>query len=174
MKYARRNMGWLLVSAFVVGIDQATKLAVIENLALYQRIALLPMLDWVRLHNTGAAFSFLADASGWQNGFFALVALIVSVVILWWLASLPRKGRRVLSLGLVLVLGGAIGNVIDRLLYGYVVDFILLHYQSWSYPAFNIADSAITCGVILILYDGVILERRRAKKKAPRQHAGGA
>jgi len=171
---AGRNLWWLLVSVFVVFVDQVTKFAVVENMEYLQRIPLLSMLALQRLHNPGAAFSFLADASGWQNWLFMIVALVVSVVIMWWLASLPRSGRRVLALGLALVLGGAIGNVIDRVLYGYVVDFILLHYQSWSYPAFNMADSAITGGVVLILYDGVILERSRAKKKAPRHHAGGA
>ena len=86
-----------------------------------------------------------------------------SIAITCWLVGLPRQGRRVLALGLALVLGGAIGNVIDRMLYGYVVDFILIHYQSWSYPAFNVADSAITCGVVLIVFDGIVLERRRAR-----------
>lgn len=158
-----RNAWWLLVSAFVVVADQVTKTLVIENLTLYQRIPLLPILDLVRLHNTGAAFSFLADASGWQQWLFTTVAVVVSIVILFWLLKLPRAGRRVLALGLALVLGGAIGNVIDRTLYGYVVDFILFHYHAWSYPAFNIADSAISVGVALIIYDGVILERRRER-----------
>lgn len=157
-----RNALWLIVSACVVVADQATKILVIEHMTLYQRIPLIPILDLVRLHNTGAAFSFLADASGWQKWLFSGVAAVVSVAIVWWLLTLPRPGRRVLALGLALVLGGAIGNVIDRTLYGYVVDFILFHYQAWSYPAFNVADSAITVGVILILFDGLILERRRA------------
>lgn len=158
-----RNAGWLLISAIVIVADQVTKLAVIDNLTLYQRIPLLPVLDLVRLHNTGAAFSFLADASGWQKWLFTGVAIVVSIAILWWILTLPRKGRSVLAFGLALVLGGAIGNVIDRTLYGYVVDFILFHYEAWSYPAFNVADSAITVGVIFILYDGLILERRRAR-----------
>ena len=161
-----RNLWWVLVSVFVVVVDQWTKIAVVENLTLYQRIPLMPILDLVRLHNTGAAFSFLADASGWQSTLFMGVALVVSVLILVWLVSLPRQGRIVLGLGLALVLGGAIGNVIDRFLYGYVGDFILFHYQSWSYPAFNVADSAITGGVVLILYDGFILERRRESNSA--------
>ena len=158
-----RNAWWLLISAIVIVADQVTKLAVIDNLTLYQRIPLLPVLDLVRLHNTGAAFSFLADASGWQKWLFTGVAIVVSIAILWWILTLPRKGRSVLAFGLALVLGGAIGNVIDRTLYGYVVDFILFHYEAWSYPAFNVADSAITVGVIFILYDGLILERRRAR-----------
>ncbi len=161
-----RNAWWFVVSAIVVTADQLSKIAVIENMTLYQRIPVLPMLDLVRLHNTGAAFSFLADASGWQQWLFTGVAAVVSVVIVGWLLVLPRKGRATLALGLALVLGGAIGNVIDRMLYGYVVDFILFHYQAWSYPAFNVADSAITVGVVLILFDGVVLERRRARQTA--------
>jgi signal peptidase II len=156
-----RHIAWLSLSAGVVLIDQATKLLVIDALTLYQRISILPVFDLVRLHNTGAAFSFLADASGWQNELFTGVAAVVSLGITWWLLTLPAEGRRVLGIGLALVLGGAIGNIIDRVLYGYVIDFLLFYYKEWSYPAFNIADSAITCGVVLILYDGLILEKRR-------------
>jgi len=161
-----RHLGWLSLSLAVVLLDQITKWLVIDALTLYQRIPVLPVFDLVRLHNTGAAFSFLADASGWQNWLFTGVAVVVSVGIAWWLVTLPREGRRILSLGLALVLGGAIGNVIDRSLYGYVVDFLLFYYKDWSYPAFNIADSAITCGVVLILYDGLVLEKRRANPPA--------
>ena len=164
-----RNAWWFVLSFVTIIADQVSKLLVIENLSLYQRIPLMPVLDLVRLHNTGAAFSFLADASGWQNWFFTGVALIVSLVIIWWLMTLPRRGRIVLASGLALVLGGAIGNVIDRSLYGYVVDFILFYYNSWSYPAFNIADSAITVGVGLILFDGVFLERRRSREESGRE-----
>lgn len=152
---------WPVLSLVIVAADQLTKLMVIDNLTYLQRIPILSVLDLVHLHNTGAAFSFLAGASGWQNWMFAGVAIVVSGVIFWWLVKLPEGGRRVLSLGLALVLGGAIGNLIDRILYGYVVDFILFYYHEWSYPAFNIADSAITCGVALILFDGVVLERKR-------------
>lgn len=154
---------WLALSLVVVAIDQLTKLLITENLSLYQRVNVLPVLDLVRMHNTGAAFSFLADASGWQNWLFAGVAIVVSAALVWWLVSLPRSGQAVLALGLALVLGGAIGNLVDRVLYGYVIDFILWYYREWSYPAFNVADSAITCGVILILYDGLILEKRRKR-----------
>ncbi len=152
--------GWLLLSLAVVVLDQFTKLQITGSLDLYQRIAVLPFLDIVRLHNTGAAFSLLAEASGWQNWLFTGVAALVSIGILWWLTRLPRRGKRVLALGLALLLGGAIGNLIDRVLYGYVVDFILLYYGEWSYPAFNVADSAITVGVVLVLFDGLVLEKR--------------
>ena len=166
IRFEGSNAWWLLVSVFVVIVDQVSKAMVIENLTYLQRIPLMPMLDLVRLHNTGAAFSFLADQSGWQQWLFTGVAVVVSIAIVWWLLTLPRAGRVTLALGLSLVLGGAIGNVIDRTIYGYVVDFILLHYKSWSYPAFNAADSAIVVGVILILYDGLILERGRARDQA--------
>lgn len=158
-----RHALWLGVALGVVLADQVSKWFVIDALTLYQRIPVLPIFDLVRLHNTGAAFSFLSDASGWQNWLFTGVAIAVSAGIVGWLVTLPRDGRRVLGFGLALVLGGAIGNVIDRSLYGYVVDFLLFYYKEWSYPAFNIADSAITCGVILILYDGLVLEKRRTE-----------
>jgi signal peptidase II len=161
MKMTSRVL-WPLFSLFIVAADQLTKVMVIDNLTYLQRIPILPVLDLVHLHNTGAAFSFLADASGWQNWLFGGVAIVVSGVIFWWLINLPERGRSVLSMGLALVLGGAVGNLIDRILYGYVVDFILFYYHEWSYPAFNIADTAITCGVVLILFDNVILERRRS------------
>ena len=160
----RRSMRWLLVSLAVIVLDQITKFIVVEQLSLYQRVPILPWFDLVRLHNTGAAFSFLADAPGWQNWLFLGVAVTVSIGIVWWLTRLPRTGHGVLALGLSLVLGGALGNVIDRLLYGYVVDFLLFYYRDWSYPAFNVADSAITCGVVLILFDGLVLEKRRAAR----------
>jgi len=156
------HLFWFGVSASVILIDQLTKWLVIDALTLYQRIPILSVFDLVRLHNTGAAFSFLSDAGGWQHWLFTGVAIIVSIGIVGWLVTLPREGHRVLGLGLALVLGGAIGNMIDRLLYGYVVDFLLFYYEAWSYPAFNVADSAIFCGVILILYDTFFLERRRS------------
>ncbi|RMF96495.1 MAG: lipoprotein signal peptidase [Gammaproteobacteria bacterium] len=156
-----RTFWWLGLSALIVLGDQLSKQAIVDHLALYQRQPVLPFFDLVRLHNTGAAFSFLAGAAGWQNRFFMAVAVVVSVALVWWLATLPRKGRGVLALGLALVVGGAIGNLIDRALYGYVIDFLLFYYREWSYPAFNVADSAISCGVALILFDGLVLERRR-------------
>ncbi len=153
---------WLIVSLVVVAVDQFTKMMVTDSLTLYQRVSVLPFIDIVRLHNSGAAFSFLAGASGWQRWVFTGVAVMVSAGLLWWLLHLPRKGKGVLALGLALLLGGAIGNLIDRVVFGYVVDFILVYYREWSYPAFNIADSAISCGVALVLFDGVVLEKRAA------------
>jgi signal peptidase II len=155
---------WLLLSFAVVVADQLTKLQVMDSLALYQRVPVLPFLDLVRLHNTGAAFSFLAGASGWQNRLFTGVAVVVSAGVLWWLVRLPARGKRWLALGLALLLGGAIGNLIDRLAHGYVVDFVLVYWGEWSYPAFNVADSAITVGVVLVLVDELFLERRRTAR----------
>lgn len=155
---------WLIVSALVIAADQFTKMLIMDALTLYQRLPVLPFLDIVRMHNSGAAFSFLAGASGWQRWVFTGVAVAVSSGLLFWLVRLPRRGKSVLALGLALLIGGAIGNLIDRLIFGYVVDFILVYWREWSYPAFNIADSAITCGVILVLFDGLVLERRSPER----------
>jgi len=158
---ARRWYLWLLLSLFVVLLDQYTKLLVVREMELFDRIPVLPFFDLVRLHNPGAAFSFLAGASGWQTWLFTAIALVVSAGIVWWLEQL-RRDQLVLALGLALILGGAIGNAIDRVAYGYVVDFLLLYYQDWSWPAFNVADSAIFAGVVCVLIDGLVLERRRS------------
>lgn len=156
-----RAWRWLLLTAGVIALDQYTKRLVVENMAPFDRHPVMPFFDLVRLHNTGAAFSFLADAGGWQNTFFTVVAVIVALVILFWLARLP-PGRVAVPMGLALVLGGAMGNLVDRLAHGYVVDFVLLYYDRWSYPAFNVADAAITGGVILLLIDTFFLEKRRS------------
>jgi signal peptidase II len=159
--FANPAWPWLLVSVVVVMLDRWTKVLVTDRFQLFERLPVAPYFDLTRLHNTGAAFSFLASASGWQNWFFAAVALAVSALLLWWLVHQPA-GRIVAPLGLSLVLGGALGNLWDRLAQGYVVDFVLLYYERWSFPAFNVADSAITVGVILLLLDGFLLEPRRA------------
>ncbi len=156
----RPGAWWLLVSVVVVAVDQYTKRLITANFELFDRVPVLPFFDLIRLHNTGAAFSFLANASGWQNWFFTGVAVVVSGLILWWFFRQPA-GRIVVPLGLVLVLGGAIGNLIDRVQHGYVVDFFLFYYDRWSFPAFNVADAGITVGVALLLFDGFFLEGRR-------------
>ncbi len=156
----RPSLNWFLLTVAVIVVDQYTKRLITARFELFDRVAVLPFFDLVRLHNTGAAFSFLANASGWQNWFFTGVALLVSGLILWWFFRQPPE-RIVVPLGLVLVLGGAIGNLIDRIQHGYVVDFFLFYYERWSFPAFNVADSAITAGVMLLLVDGFFLEGRR-------------
>jgi signal peptidase II len=168
----KASLRWLALSVFIIVADQISKMMVVEYLTLYQRINLLPIFDLVRLHNTGAAFSILADAGGWQNTMFTVLAFVVSAGIILWQWQLPAKNHRVLATGLALVLGGAIGNVIDRVMHGYVVDFILFYYQSWSWPAFNVADTAISCGVILIAIDGLFLERKRGGRRESDQSSG--
>jgi signal peptidase II len=143
---------WLWLSLAVVALDQATKFLVTRFLELYDRVEVLPVLDFTLLHNTGAAFSILAGASGWQRNFFIVLGLLVSGVLVVWLWRLQR-GERLLPIALALIIGGAIGNVIDRVVLGYVVDFIHAHWGGAYFPAFNIADSAITVGAVLLMLD---------------------
>jgi signal peptidase II len=148
----RGASNWLWLSFFVVLIDQATKALVVGVVKMQSAIELLPILDIVYLENTGAAFSILAQASGWQRWFFILLALAVSVALMIWLRRI-RADQTVLAVGLALVLGGALGNVFDRVIHGFVVDFIYFHWRSWYFPAFNIADSAISIGAGCLLLD---------------------
>ncbi|MGZ5075770.1 MAG: signal peptidase II [Methylobacter sp.] len=141
---------WLWLSLLAVILDQASKLAVAGSMQLYESIPVMPFFKLTYVHNTGAAFSFLSDAGGWQRWFFAGLALVISAVIAVWLTRL-KKHETLLAVALALVLGGAVGNLIDRLAYGYVIDFLDVYYESWHWPAFNIADSAITLGVMLML-----------------------
>jgi signal peptidase II len=147
---------WLVVTALVIVLDWHTKALATENLELYRPVEIFPWLNMTLAHNYGAAFSFLSDAGGWQRWFFIVLASGVSVVLLVWLLRLPRA-EWITGLGLALILGGAIGNLVDRIQLGYVVDFIDVFYKDWHYPAFNVADSAITCGVILLLLDMLLL-----------------
>jgi signal peptidase II len=147
--HIRRNLlRWIPLSVMVAGLDQATKAWVTSLMMHGERIQVLPFFAWVRWHNDGAAFSFLASAGGWQRWFFIALALVFSVYVVWELARLSDRER---NLGWVygLILGGAVGNVIDRIMYGHVVDFVLLHYQQHIFPAFNVADSALFCGIVL-------------------------
>ncbi len=141
---------WLWLSILTVILDQISKLAIAANMQLFQSIQLMPSFNLTYVHNTGAAFSFLSEAGGWQRWFFAGLAIIISVVIAVWLARLSKQ-ETLLAIALSLVLGGAVGNLIDRLAYGYVIDFLDVYYETWHWPAFNVADSAITLGVILML-----------------------
>ena len=141
---------WLWLSLLAVILDQGSKLVIAGSMQLYQSIPIMPYFNLTYVHNTGAAFSFLSEAGGWQRWFFAGLAFVISIVIAVWLARL-KQHETLLAVALSLVLGGAIGNLIDRLAYGYVIDFLDVYYQTWHWPAFNIADSAITLGVILML-----------------------
>ena len=162
----RAALPWFVLSGAILIADQWTKSEVVDRLSLYERFAVLPMLDFIHLHNTGAAFSFLAGAGGWQRWFFIAIAVGVSGLITWWMTTIDVRRERVLMLGLALVLGGALGNLFDRVTLGYVVDFVLVYYGDWSFPAFNVADSSIFCGAVLIIFDGVFLERRRRPNEA--------
>jgi len=154
---------WLGVTALVLLLDAYSKALVSEALELYRPLEVFPWLNVTLAHNYGAAFSFLSDAGGWQRWFFVTLASAVSLVLLVWLLRLPRK-EWVTGLSLSLVLGGAVGNLVDRIRLGYVVDFVDVHVGGWHYPAFNVADSAITCGVILLLADALLLSRRRQRR----------
>lgn len=145
---------WIWLAVVVVVLDQLTKYIASTSLELFQPIAVMPMFNWTLMHNTGAAFSFLADAGGWQRWFFAIIAVVVSVVIVLWIKRLEQH-EKWQAIALALILGGAIGNVIDRVWLGYVVDFIQVYYQQWYWPAFNVADSAIFIGVMMIIIDSI-------------------
>lgn len=160
----------LLVSALIVSLDQASKRWMSSLLELCEpghceSITLLPVLQLTLLHNEGAAFSLLGDASGWQRWLFSGVALVVSVVLVVWILRL-RRGDWLLASGLCAILGGAVGNLVDRLLLGHVVDFIVVHYGHWFFPAFNLADSAITLGVALVFVDTLVVGRRDVYSRA--------
>ena len=147
---------WLWLVPPVVMADQLSKWLIAEYLELFSRIELLSMLGITRLHNTGAAFSFLANAGGWQRWFFVLLGAGVTVMILVWLRKLPSQGQGVLAAGFARVASGELGNVIDRGGHGYVLDFISVHYGDWYFPAFNIADIAITIGAGLLILDAAL------------------
>ncbi len=158
---------WLWLSILVVGLDQASKFWATVELQYAVPVHVMSSLNWFLAHNTGAAFSFLSEAGGWQRWFFVGLASIVSVVIVIWLKGLPRD-QKWLALSLALILGGAIGNVVDRAMYGYVVDFIQFYYVADScipgfyfngaqcnWPAFNIADMAIVGGAVIMIVEGL-------------------
>jgi len=156
---------WLLVSALVVALDMWTKDIASASLTLYRPVELTSWLNLTLAHNYGAAFSFLSDAGGWQRWLFTGLALVVTGVLLVWLLRLPANDK-LTAAALALIIGGAIGNLADRIKHGYVVDFIDVYYRDWHWPAFNLADSAITCGVILLLLDGLILSAARKSSAA--------
>ncbi len=141
---------WLLLALLVVVLDQLSKRMALAWLVPFEPMTLLPGCNLTLMFNTGAAFSFLAEAAGWQRWFFIALALTVGAVLLLWMRRLPA-GNLWMPLSLSLILGGALGNVIDRILYGHVIDFIDVYYRNWHWPAFNLADSAIVVGAALIM-----------------------
>ncbi|WP_421866899.1 signal peptidase II [Motiliproteus sp.] len=154
------GLGWLWLALLVLVLDQASKQLADAMLEYARPVTLLPVFDLTLLYNKGAAFSFLSDQGGWQRWFFSAVALGVGGYLLYWLSRTPRT-QRLLCVSLTLILGGALGNLIDRLLLGHVIDFISLHWQQYYYPAFNIADCAITVGAVLLIWDALFLEQHR-------------
>ncbi len=150
---------WLLLAAIVIVLDQYTKTLIVNHFQLHEGRYVTSFFNLVRAHNPGAAFSFLAGAGGWQRWFFTAIALAATVFIV---VMLRKQGdQRLFALALTLILGGAIGNAVDRLIHGYVVDFLQFHWGGWAFPSFNIADSAITLGAILLIVD----ELRRVMRR---------
>jgi len=144
---------WLALAALIVAADQLAKYAAVQNLGLNQTVAVTPFFNLVLVYNSGAAFSILSDAAGWQRALFIAIALIASAWIVFLLRKYPHQ--RLFALALSLVLAGAVGNVIDRILIGAVIDFLDFHALGYHWPAFNVADSAITCGAALLIWDAL-------------------
>lgn len=149
-------IGWLLVSVVIVVLDLWTKDIATQSLTLYRPVEVTSWLNMTLAHNYGAAFSFLSDAGGWQRWLFTGLASVVTVILVVWLFRLSAR-EKLTAAALGLIIGGAVGNLVDRINHGYVVDFIDVFYNDWHWPAFNLADSAITGGVILLLIDGLFL-----------------
>lgn len=150
---------WLWLSLLVVILDQVTKLWANTMLNFNDPVALLPFLNFRLLYNPGAAWSILADAGGWQRWFLSGLTVVISSFLLFWLFSLKRQQYWIAS-ALALIIGGAFGNLIDRIIYGYVIDFIDIYYQNWHWPAFNIADSAISIGAVMLVIDALLSSKK--------------
>jgi len=161
MKMTSNKMAffWLLMSTVVIALDLWTKGLATESLTLYRPVEVNGWLNMTLAHNYGAAFSFLSDAGGWQRWLFTGLASVVTLVLIIWLVRLPLE-EKFTGAALGLIIGGAIGNLVDRIRLGYVVDFIDVYYKTSHWPAFNLADSAITGGVILLLIDGLFLSNK--------------
>jgi len=145
---------WLWISILVIVLDQSTKLLADHFLHYQQPISIIPMFNFTLLYNKGAAFSFLNDAGGWQRWFFTIVSSVISIVLIIWLHKL-KTSQKLLITSIALILGGAVGNLIDRSVYGHVIDFLDVYYQQYHWPAFNIADSAISIGAVLLIIDSL-------------------
>ena len=159
-----RFFTWMFVALIIAVVDQLTKLAIIEWIPLYDRVPLNSFINLTHQKNTGAAFSFLADAGGWQRWFFVVLATGVSVVIAIWIWRIRNSGQAILSAGLALVLGGAVGNLIDRILLGHVTDFFQVWFGSWAFPSFNVADAGISVGAALLIIDALFFSGKEQKE----------
>ncbi len=155
-----RFLTWMVVAIVVVIGDQVTKWAIIEWVPLYDVVPINSFINITHQKNPGAAFSFLADAGGWQRWFFVVLATGVSIVIAVWLWRIRKEAQTVLSAGLALVLGGAVGNLIDRFVLGHVTDFIQVMFGSWAFPSFNVADAGISVGAALLIIDALFFSGR--------------
>ena len=154
----RGMLPWLGLALLLFLVDQFTKVLILGYYALGDSTYVTSFFNIVRVHNPGAAFSFLASASGWQRWFFTALGIGAAIFIVWLLRS--HSSQRLFAFSMACLLGGAVGNVVDRVLYGYVVDFVQLHYAGWAFPAFNVADSAITAGAIGMILDELLRVRR--------------
>jgi signal peptidase II len=152
---------WLWLSFLVVVVDQVSKQLIEMNFSLHESMQLLPFLNLFLVYNEGAAFSFLSDQGGWQRWFFVALALLVTLVLINWVRRLGREECGIAA-ALSLIIGGAVGNLIDRILYGHVIDFVDFYYGQWHWPAFNVADAAIVIGVALMLVDVLFGGRHKA------------
>lgn len=152
-----RFVMWMVVAVAIVIADQVTKWAIVEWIPLYDKVPLNSFINLTHQKNTGAAFSFLAQAGGWQRWFFVVLAAGVSAVIAVWLWRIRNDGQTVLAAGLAMVLGGAIGNLIDRIVLGHVTDFIQVWFGGWAFPSFNVADAGISVGAALLIIDALFL-----------------
>lgn len=162
---SKSTLRWLWLAAAVVVVDQLTKALIVSRFQLYEVMDVLPVLEITRLQNTGAAFSMLAGASGWQRWFFVVLAVGISSGLTYWLRRLPRDSSWFMPVALTLVMGGALGNAVDRVRLGHVIDFLYFHWGDAYFPAFNVADSCITVGACLLVLDA-ILDSRRARRAA--------
>ena len=154
---------WITLALVVVAIDQATKWMIVKWVPLYDAIPVNSFINITHQRNTGAAFSFLANQDGWQRWFFITLASLVSIYLVVWMWKIRRQGHAVLSAGLALVLGGAIGNVVDRIRLGSVVDFIQVFIAGWPFPSFNVADAAISVGAVLLIIDTLFFSGKESK-----------
>ena len=159
MTSSRPQLKWLWISLWIVGMDQATKQIAEPQLVPHQAVNLLPYFDWYLTYNKGAAFSLLADAGGWQRWLFTAIAIVISFVIVQWIRKLPGE-ETLTAISLCLILGGAIGNLIDRILLGHVIDYIQVWLGSYPFPAFNLADAAISVGAVLLILSSFLGTRK--------------
>ncbi|GHB55412.1 lipoprotein signal peptidase [Psychrosphaera saromensis] len=157
--FKNTGLKFLALSLLLIIADQFTKLWILNNFVLYEDVNVLPIFDLTYVRNYGAAFSFLSDAGGWQHYFFTSIALVISVLLVYWMYKTPSNKPLLLS-SYALILSGALGNVMDRMNYGYVVDFLHFYYQNWHFPAFNVADMAISIGAALLILDAIFEHKK--------------